>query len=63
MRKHDLDTMDRREIGHDLPLSRHGFLGSKMVNSCGQGVILDIIPGIIEAITGCSLLSAAPRGI
>ena len=36
-----------------------GFLGSKIVNKTGQGLIMDIVPGIVGAIVGgvvCSQL-------
>ncbi|MDQ8726685.1 GlsB/YeaQ/YmgE family stress response membrane protein [Bradyrhizobium sp. LHD-71] len=34
-----------------------GFLGSKIVNSSGQGMLLDIVLGIIGAIVGGFLFS------
>ncbi len=40
-----------------------GFIGSKIVNKSGEGVILDIVLGIVGAIVGgylFSVLGAAP---
>ena len=40
-----------------------GFIGSKIVNKSGEGVILDIVLGIVGAIVGgylFSILGAAP---
>ncbi len=40
-----------------------GFIGSKIVNNTGQGLILDIVLGIVGAIVGgylFTLLGAAP---
>lgn len=34
-----------------------GFLGSKVVNSSGQGMLLDIVLGIVGAIVGGFLFS------
>jgi uncharacterized membrane protein YeaQ/YmgE (transglycosylase-associated protein family) len=34
-----------------------GFIGSKIVNKTGQGVILDIVLGIVGAIVGGTLFS------
>ena len=34
-----------------------GFLGSKIVNSSGQGMLLDIVLGIVGAIAGGFLFS------
>lgn len=34
-----------------------GFLGSKIVNSSGQGMLLDIVLGIVGAIVGGFLFS------
>jgi uncharacterized membrane protein YeaQ/YmgE (transglycosylase-associated protein family) len=34
-----------------------GFIGSKIVNSSGQGVVLDIVLGIIGAVVGGTLFS------
>jgi uncharacterized membrane protein YeaQ/YmgE (transglycosylase-associated protein family) len=35
-----------------------GFIGSKIVNKSGQGMILDIVLGIVGAIVGGFLFSA-----
>jgi len=35
-----------------------GFLGSKIVNKSGQGVIMDIVLGIVGAIVGGLIFSA-----
>jgi len=35
-----------------------GFLGSKIVNKSGQGLILDIVLGIVGAIVGGLIFSA-----
>ena len=35
-----------------------GFIGSKIVNHCGEGVFLDIILGIVGAIVGGWLFSS-----
>ena len=40
-----------------------GFIGSKIVNNSGQGLILDIVLGVVGAIVGgylFTLLGAAP---
>jgi uncharacterized membrane protein YeaQ/YmgE (transglycosylase-associated protein family) len=40
-----------------------GFIGSKIVNQSGEGVVLDIILGIVGAVVGgflFSLIGAAP---
>jgi uncharacterized membrane protein YeaQ/YmgE (transglycosylase-associated protein family) len=40
-----------------------GFIGSKLVNQSGQGVVLDIVLGIVGAIVGgflFSVIGAAP---
>ncbi|WP_428535103.1 GlsB/YeaQ/YmgE family stress response membrane protein [Rhodopila sp.] len=40
-----------------------GFIGSKIVNSSGEGLLLDIVLGVVGAIVGgflFSLLGAAP---
>lgn len=40
-----------------------GFIGSKIVNQSGQGVMLDIVLGIVGAVVGgflFSLIGAAP---
>jgi uncharacterized membrane protein YeaQ/YmgE (transglycosylase-associated protein family) len=34
-----------------------GFIGSKIVNSSGQGLVLDIVLGIIGAVVGGTLFS------
>ena len=34
-----------------------GFIGSKIVNKTGQGVVLDIVLGIIGAVVGGTLFS------
>ena len=34
-----------------------GFIGSKIVNKTGQGIILDIVLGIIGALVGGTLFS------
>jgi uncharacterized membrane protein YeaQ/YmgE (transglycosylase-associated protein family) len=34
-----------------------GFIGSKIVNKTGQGVIIDIVLGIVGAIVGGTLFS------
>ena len=35
-----------------------GFLGSKIVNKSGQGILLDIVLGIVGAIVGGLIFSA-----
>ena len=35
-----------------------GFLGSKIVNKSGQGIIMDIVLGIVGAIVGGLIFSA-----
>ncbi len=40
-----------------------GFIGSKIVNNSGQGVLIDIVLGIVGAVVGgflFSLIGAAP---
>ena len=35
-----------------------GFIASKIVNSTGQGVLLDIVLGVVGAVVGGALFSA-----
>ncbi|MBN9258152.1 MULTISPECIES: GlsB/YeaQ/YmgE family stress response membrane protein [unclassified Mesorhizobium] len=35
-----------------------GFLGSKIVNKSGQGIVLDIVLGIVGAVVGGLIFSA-----
>ena len=34
-----------------------GFIASRIVNKAGEGLILDIVLGIVGAIVGCALFS------
>ena len=40
-----------------------GFVGSKIVNKHGDGLILDIVLGIVGAVVGGYLFSASARRV
>jgi uncharacterized membrane protein YeaQ/YmgE (transglycosylase-associated protein family) len=46
-------------IGRLVPGPITGFVASKIVNKTGEGVVLDIVPGILRAVVGGQLFAAS----
>lgn len=63
MRKHDDNVLSIEEDMHMSVLSWlilglvAGFIGSKIINKSGQGLILDIVLGIVGAVAGGAIFS------